>query len=211
MRSVSIVTFTAVGFVILFSGCSSNSPTAPQALNASGLPVTPTGLPVLEFSIDLTGPARGSVVAKGTHFSVTNSYTARGPASWMFAVGLVRDDGATFVLQRCSYGGSSGGGTIVTGPGGSSEFMDGSIYLFSHGHTVNAVSLAKYSISPSDYAEWANNGWLPGPVPVYTGARPTCIFSGEPTTPGSTAAADQTIRMDQATERRDIPMNWRVE
>lgn len=217
MRHVS--SLTAVCLTVLTGACAGNSPTEPQAgflpnplpLSTSAVPVTASGLPVLEFSIDLTGPARDSVVTKATPYSADNHYTARGPASWTFALQLVRDDGATYVLQSCSYGGSSGGEGTIVHSGGSTDFMDGSAYLFSQGHVINAVAFAKYSASPSDYAQWVSNGWLPGPDPVYTGARPSCIFSGEPTKPGSTSPFDRTLRIDQATERRDIPLNWRVE
>jgi hypothetical protein len=88
--------------------------------------------------------------------------------------------------------------------------MDGSIYLFSRGHTVNAVGLAKYSASPTDYAVWVSNGLVPTnefiPIP---GAVPHCVFTGDWTPDGGLAT--RTIRLAEATERQDIPLNWRVE
>ena len=213
MRAASILTFTTVGLLVLFSGCSSSSPTEPSLpLNASGLPVTANGLPVLEFAINLTGPARGSVVTKGTPFSVSNKFTVRGPASWTFLTALVRDDGATYVVQSCMHGG------LIAGPsmsgaagGGSSDIMDGSIYLFSRGHVINAVGLAKYSTSPTDYAVWVSNGLVPTsefiPIP---GAVPHCVFTGD-WIPGMGEPATRIIRFAEATERQDIPLNWRVE
>jgi hypothetical protein len=212
-----VLSVTAAGMICFAGACARSTPTAPEAsaLSSSGLPVTAAGLPVLEFSIDLKGPARGSVVTKGTPVSVSTKFTARGPASWTFLTALVRDDGATYVLQNCLHGGSMSGPGITTSPsgGGSSDVMDGAIYLFSRGHTVNAVGLAKYSNSPTDYPVWVSNGLVPTnkfiPIP---GAVPHCVFTGD-WTPGTpdTNPAMRTIRMAEATERQDIPLNWRVE
>jgi hypothetical protein len=86
--------------------------------------------------------------------------------------------------------------------------MDGSLYLFTQGHTVNGFALAKYSTSPSDYAAWYTNGWLPGPTPVYTGGPVECVLLGERIAP---IYGVRRVHFDQATERQDIPLNWRVE
>jgi len=215
MRSPRLWRLTPVCLVVLSGACASSSPTEPQTSSqslsasglpviASGLPVTADGLPILEFSVSFNGPAPGSVLQRGTPFSISNKFTLRGPASWILVTALVRDDGATFVDHGCG-GGSSGGGTVWSPGGASSDYVHGSLYQFIQGHTVNAVALAKYSTSPSDYALWHKNGWIDN---VYTGGPTECVLLGERVGP---IYGVRKVQFDQATERQDIPLNWRVE